>query len=81
MVVGLLIAFCALLVLVQALVVALANVMAPSLAALSVGLGLAVIALAAIKHGETNLRARNLAPSRTLNSLKEQTHRVKESIQ
>ena len=41
---GLLIAFCALLVLVQALVVALANIMPASVAALVVGITLAVIA-------------------------------------
>ena len=63
---GLLVAFCALLILLQALVIALGNVMPPWAAALSVGLALAVIAYLLIRQGRANLRARNLIPERTL---------------
>ena len=77
---GLLVATCAVLVLVQAVVVALSNVMPPSLAAASVGVVLAGIAFIAIKHGENNLRPSNLAPRRTIRSVSEGADRVKETF-
>ena len=78
---GLLIAFVALLVLVQALVVALANIMPPSLASLLVGVLLAVIAFVAVMKGRQNLKAENLAPTRTLNSVRDSADEMAEFYQ
>ena len=63
---GLLIAFCALLILLQAVVTALAKTMPLWLASLSVGLVLALIAFLLIRHGRNNLKAKNLVPERSL---------------
>jgi uncharacterized BrkB/YihY/UPF0761 family membrane protein len=63
---GLLVAFCALLILLQALVIALSNAMPPWLAAVVVGAVLAVIAFILIRQGRENLKARNLIPQRSL---------------
>jgi uncharacterized BrkB/YihY/UPF0761 family membrane protein len=63
---GLLVAFCALLVLLQALVIALSNAMPPWMAAVIVGGVLAIIAFALIRQGRENLKARNLIPERSL---------------
>ena len=63
---GLLVAFCALLILLQALVIALTKVMPAWAASLSVGVVLALIAFVLIRQGAKNLRARNLIPERTL---------------
>lgn len=68
---GLLVAFCALLILLQALVMALSNVLPPWLAAVSVGLVLALIALVLFRQGRKNLKARNLIPERSLRMGKE----------
>jgi hypothetical protein len=78
---GMLVGFCALLVLVQAVVVALSKVMPPSLAAAAVGVVLGVIAYVAIRTGETHLKPRNLAPRRTMRSLGEQASHLKESME
>ena len=67
---GLLVAFCALLILLQAVVIALSNVMPAWLAAVVVGLVLAVVALLLIRQGRKNLRARNLIPQRTLRTVR-----------
>ena len=79
--VGMLIATCALFVLVQAVVAALSNVMPPEFAAMTVGVVLAVIAYVAIRIGERHLRPGNLAPRRTVRSLNEQASKMKESMQ
>jgi uncharacterized membrane protein YqjE len=63
---GLLVAFCALLILLQALVIALSNVMPAWAASLVVGVVLALIALILIRIGSRNLRPSNLIPERTL---------------
>ncbi|GAB4371208.1 MAG: hypothetical protein Kow00114_31950 [Kiloniellaceae bacterium] len=63
---GLLVAFCALLILLQAVVIALSNVMPAWLAAVAVGLVLAAVAFALIRQGRNSLKARNLIPQRTL---------------
>lgn len=78
---GMLIATCALFVLIQAVVAALSNVMSPALAAMTVGIVLAVIAFIAIKIGESHLRPKNLAPRRTIRSVNEQASKMKESLQ
>jgi hypothetical protein len=69
-VVGLLFAFSALLILLQAVVVALANVMPPWLAAVVVGVVVAAIAFILIRQGQSNLRPVNLMPDRTLNAMR-----------
>ncbi|MEQ9609914.1 MAG: phage holin family protein [Kiloniellaceae bacterium] len=63
---GLLVAFCALLILVQAVVLALSNVMPAWLASVAVGGVLALVALLLIRQGRKNLQAKNLIPQRTL---------------
>jgi len=63
---GLLVAFCALLILLQAVVIALSNVMPAWLASVAVGGVLALVALLLIRQGRKNLQARNLIPQRTL---------------
>ena len=75
---GLLVAFCALLILLQALVIALSNVLPPWLAAVAVGLVLAVVAFFLIHQGRSNLKARNLIPERTLRSA-QRTRNLKET--
>ena len=79
LVAGLLIAFCALLVLVQALVVALANIMPASVASLAVGIVLAVISYISVTSGSRQLKPENLAPKRTMKSLRESAERMKEA--
>lgn len=79
LVAGLLIAFCALLVLVQALVVALANIMPASVASLAVGIVLAVIAYISVTSGSRQLKPENLAPKRTMKSVRESAERMKEA--
>ncbi len=76
---GLLLAFCALLILLQALVVALANIMPASLAALLVGVVLAVIAFISVKAGAEQLKAKNLMPNRTINSVRESAETIKDA--
>ena len=79
LVAGLLIAFCALLVLVKALVVALANIMPASVASLAVGIVLAVIAYISVTSGSRQLKPENLAPKRTMKSVRESAERMKEA--
>ncbi len=79
LVAGLLIAFCALLVLVQALVVALANIMPASVASLAVGIVLTVIAYISVTSGSRQLKPENLAPRRTMKSVRESAERMKEA--
>jgi drug/metabolite transporter (DMT)-like permease len=75
---GLLLAFAALLILLQALVVGLSEFMEPWLASLIVGIAVAVIAFALIKYGQSNLKASNLTPDRTLRVMREQKDMVME---
>lgn len=76
---GLLLAFCALLILLQALVVALANVMPASLAALLVGVVLAVIAYISVKAGGEQLKTSSLMPNRTINSVRDSAETIKDA--
>ncbi len=76
--VGGMIALAALMVLLQALTVALANFMAPSLAALCVGGGTALIAFLLVQKGLRHLKAKNLMPERTVRSLQQTTEMVKD---
>ena len=77
---GLLLAFCALLILLQALVLALSNFMPPSLAAVAVGVVLAVLAFIFIRQGRSNLAPKNLVPQRTLRSVGGDTQSMKENV-
>lgn len=75
---GLLLGFCALLILLQALVVSLALVMPAWLASVAVGLTLAVGAVALIKYGQSDLDAEHLTPKRTLKSVRKDKDMVME---
>lgn len=74
-----LIAMVALFVLAQAVVQALANLMPPSLAALLVGVVLAICAYVSFSRGQQNLTARNLTKSRTAQSIREDIETIKEA--
>jgi uncharacterized membrane protein len=77
---GLLLAFAALLVLLQALVIALANVVAAWLASVIVGLVVGAIAFVLVKQGQSNLKATNLVPERTLKSVQNDRDMVMEKV-
>ena len=70
LVAGMLIAFAALLVLLQALVVALADYMDPAWASLVVGIGVAIVGFGLMKYGQSNLKGANLVPERTVKSMR-----------
>lgn len=67
---GLVIGLVALIVLVQALVIALSRVMDPIYASLAVGVPLAAIALALIAKGRSDLDTDTLVPRRAVRSLR-----------
>ena len=75
---GLLLAFAALLILLQAVVVGLSEFIEPWLASLIVGVVVAVIAFALIKYGQNSLKASNLTPDRTIRVMREQKDMVME---
>lgn len=75
---GLLVAFAALLILLQALVVGVANFVEPWLASVIVGVVVAIIAFAMIKYGQSNLKTENLTPDRTLRVMRDQKEMVME---
>jgi len=75
---AMLFAFCALLVLLQALVISLSNVMPAWLASVVVGVAMAVIALVLAKTAQSNLKAVNLVPSRTIQSVRKDKDLVME---
>ncbi|MGH6919785.1 MAG: phage holin family protein [Geminicoccaceae bacterium] len=76
---GAILALAALIVLLQALVIGLTEAGLPAgWAALIVGAVVAVIAYVLIHKGTSDLKASNLAPDRTVNSLKRDAQVVKE---
>lgn len=75
---GLFVAFAALLILLQALVVGLAEFMEPWIASLIVGVLVAAVAFVLIRHGQNNLKASSLAPERTLKVMRDQKDMVME---
>jgi len=77
---GMMVALAALLVLVQALVVALSQYMRPEIAALLVGVFLAVVAFLLVRAGRSNLTAENLALPKTAESLKRDKDLVMETV-
>ena len=80
MIAGLLITFIAVMVLVQALVVALSNVMAAELAALLVGGTLLVIGLFVLNFGTEHLKPENMKPKRTMRAARRAGERVREAV-
>jgi drug/metabolite transporter (DMT)-like permease len=79
---GGILALAALMVLLQALVIALAELgLAPALSALIVGGVVAIIAFALIYKGMNDLKASSLAPTRTVEALRRDAHMVKEHAQ
>jgi len=79
---GGILALSALIVLLQALVIAIAEMgVPPALASLIVGLVVAVIAYVLIYKGTNDLKATNLAPARTMDSLRRDAQVVKEQAQ
>jgi drug/metabolite transporter (DMT)-like permease len=79
---GGILALAALIVLLQALVIALTELgLAPALAALIVGGVVAIVAFALIYKGMNDLKASNLAPTRTVEALRRDAHMVKEHAQ
>ena len=69
-----------LVVLSQALVVALATVMQPALAALLVGIVFLVVAAILFAQARSNLKPANLAPDRSADQLSKDTRMVKEHL-
>jgi hypothetical protein len=79
---GAILALAALIVLLQALVIALAELgVPPALSALIVGLAVAAIAYFMIHKGTNDLKASSLAPDRTMDSLRRDAQLVKEQAQ
>jgi hypothetical protein len=79
---GAILALAALIVLLQALVIALADLgLAPALSALIVGGIVAIVAFALIYKGMSDLKASSLAPTRTVESLRRDAHLIKEQAQ
>lgn len=77
---GALLAFVALIVLLQALVTGLSNFMYDWIAAILVGVVVAAIGFFLVKKGQSDLAASNLAPSRTTANLKKDVNLVKEQV-
>jgi len=76
---GAILALAALIVLLQALVIALTELgLAPGWSALMVGGVVAIIAFILIYKGMNDLKASSLAPTRTVESLRRDAHMVKE---
>jgi drug/metabolite transporter (DMT)-like permease len=79
---GGILALAALIVLLVALAAALTELgLAPALSALIVGGVVAIIAFALIYKGMNDLKASNLAPTRTVEALRRDAHMVKEHAQ
>jgi cytochrome c biogenesis protein CcdA len=77
---GLLLAFSALLVLLQALVIALANVVPPWLAAIIVAVVVAIIAFILLERGRAGFKASSIVPKRTIKSVKDDKELVMEKV-
>jgi hypothetical protein len=76
---GAILALAALIVLLQALAIALTELgLAPALSALIVGGVVAIVAFGLIYKGMNDLKAKSLAPTRTVESLRQDAHMVKE---
>lgn len=78
---GMLLAFCALLILLQAVVVALAQFVPAWAASLIVGAVIAVIAFVLVKQGQSGISPANLTPERTLDAMRRDKDLVLEKVQ
>ena len=79
---GAVLALAALIILLQALVIALTELgLAPALSALIVGGVVAIIAFILIYKGMNDLKGSSLAPTRTVDSLRRDAHMIKEQAQ
>lgn len=78
---GLLLAFCGLLILLQAAVVALAEVMAPAFASLLVGALTIAIAYVLMRSGQKGLSPANIMPERTIDSMRRDRDLVLDRVQ
>jgi len=79
-VVGLLLAFSALLILLQAVVIALSEIMPAWAASVVVGGVIAIVAFILIRGGQNNLKLANLAPTRTFESMRRDRDMVMEKV-
>lgn len=77
---GIAFALAALIILLQAIVVALSEVWEPWVAALVVGLGAAIIGLILVMSGQNRLKAANLMPSRTARNIQRDADAVREHV-
>jgi len=78
---GAILALAALIVLLQALVIGIAEAgVPPGWASLIVGVAVAIIAYVLIHKGTSDLKASNLTPDRTMGSLKRDAQVVKEQV-
>ena len=71
----------ALIIVLQALVIALAEVMEPWLASALVGLAVAALAWFLIKKGQNDLKATNLMPDRTIRNVREDARMAADRVQ
>lgn len=77
---GALLAFAALIILLQALVVGLSNFMYDWVAAILVGGVVAIIGFIMVRKGQNDLSASRLAPDRTAANLRKDVNLVKEQV-
>jgi hypothetical protein len=78
---GLLAAFCAVLILLQALVIGLAEIMPAWAASLCVGGAMAIVAIILVRAGQSGLSPANLIPERTLDSMRRDKDLMMEKVQ
>lgn len=77
---GFLIAFVALIVLAQAMVIGLSNFVEPWLAAVIVAVVLAIIGLFLVKAGQSSLKPDNLVPERTIRTIRDDKDMLVEKV-
>jgi xanthine/uracil permease len=80
MIAGGLLGFAALIVLLDALVYGLANHMPAWLAAVIVGVVVAIIGFALLRKGQSDLKTQRLAPQKTMDSVRRDATLVKEHV-
>jgi hypothetical protein len=77
---GLLLGFCGLLILLQAAVVALAEVMEPALASLVVGVVVIAVAYVLLRQGQKGLSPSHMMPDRTIDSMRQDRELVLDRV-
>jgi hypothetical protein len=80
MVAGGILLFAALLILLQAIVIALTEIMGPGWASLIVGVAVAAIGAVLLKKGADQMKSTNLMPNRTAHQLKQDAELAKEQV-